>query len=119
MNAAITKAELARLLPEPRSLDDERARGVFLAALRARDAVLATGLPRLFARIWRRLADWYLTERTVAELQALTDRELADIGLTRGDIRRVAAGIAETPPPAPEGAPQRRGAAPHGRLAAA
>ena len=30
--------------------------------------------------------------RTVAQLSQLSDRELADIGLCRADIRRVAAG---------------------------
>ena len=30
--------------------------------------------------------------RTVSELSQLSDRELADIGLDRSDIRRVAAG---------------------------
>ena len=85
MTIAITKAELARLLPEPRSLEVERAQGVFLAALRARDALLATGLPQLLAR----LADHIRARRTASELRALTDRELADIGLNRADIGRV------------------------------
>jgi len=31
-------------------------------------------------------------QRTVSELSQLSDRELADIGLDRSDIRRVAAG---------------------------
>lgn len=36
---------------------------------------------------WRRRAEY---RRTVRELQGLTNRELADIGLTRGEIRQVA-----------------------------
>ena len=31
-----------------------------------------------------------LYHRTVAELNALGDRELADLGIARGDIRRIA-----------------------------
>lgn len=45
------------------------------------------------ASCWRRLADGMAyalatprRRRTVAELSSLTDRELADIGLTRGDV---------------------------------
>ena len=89
MNAALTKAELDRLLPEPRSLETERARGVFQAALRAHGALRITGLPQLFGL----LAERARASRAAAELRALTDRELADIGLTRGDIPSVAAGM--------------------------
>lgn len=92
MNTALTKAELDRLLPEPRSLETEQARGVFLAALRARDALLLTGLPQLFGRLAKRAR----VRRASAELRALTDRELADIGLTRGDIANVVAGKLRT-----------------------
>jgi uncharacterized protein YjiS (DUF1127 family) len=88
MNTAVTKAELDRLLPEPRSFEAEQAHGEFQAALRARDALLFTGLPQLIGR----LAERARVRRAAAELRALTDRELADIGLTRGDIGNVVAG---------------------------
>jgi uncharacterized protein YjiS (DUF1127 family) len=42
--------------------------------------------------IGHRLAAWAERRRTMDELSALTDRDLADIGLTRGDIFRVVAG---------------------------
>lgn len=52
-----------------------------------------TGIHAIFA--WprgyaRRIADWRAVRRTMSELSALTDRELADIGLTRSQIREVA-----------------------------
>ncbi|MCK8787540.1 DUF1127 domain-containing protein [Roseomonas sp. NAR14] len=37
-----------------------------------------------------RLVTWPARARAMAELNELNDRELADIGLTRADIRRVA-----------------------------
>ena len=43
-------------------------------------------------RLRQMLFGWVDTLRTRAELGALNDRELADMGLTRGDIDRVAAG---------------------------
>ena len=35
---------------------------------------------------------WKRYERVVQELSRLSDRELADIGITRGDIDRIASG---------------------------
>ena len=35
---------------------------------------------------------WKRYERVVQELSRLSDRELADIGISRGDIRRIAKG---------------------------
>ena len=44
-----------------------------------------------FARtVASNLRRFHLYHRTVAELNALGDRELADLGITRGDIRRIA-----------------------------
>lgn len=34
--------------------------------------------------------DWHAYRQTVKELSALSNRELADLGLSRGDIRSVA-----------------------------
>jgi uncharacterized protein YjiS (DUF1127 family) len=38
------------------------------------------------------IQNWKRYERVVQELSRLSDRELADIGITRGDIHRIARG---------------------------
>ncbi len=38
-----------------------------------------------------RLADWHTTEQTRKALRKLSDRELEDIGLNRGDIEEITA----------------------------
>lgn len=50
------------------------------------DSALGGYVPTLVAR-WRA---WRSYRATVAALSALTDAELDDIGVTRGDIRAVA-----------------------------
>ncbi len=59
------------------------------------DAVLgvATAVTKLAARLYAPVKAWRIQLRTREELEGLDDRTLADIGLTRGDIRRVAAGL--------------------------
>ncbi len=47
-------------------------------------------LNRLFARLSEHVVRRRLAAQTIAELAALSDRDLADIGLHRGDIRDVA-----------------------------
>ncbi|MBI1245926.1 MAG: DUF1127 domain-containing protein [Alphaproteobacteria bacterium] len=49
---------------------------------------IGAGLKKLFARI----KGWNERRATFLELEALDDRILADIGLTRGEIAQVAAG---------------------------
>jgi uncharacterized protein YjiS (DUF1127 family) len=91
MDTLFTKAEIHRLLPAPRTLDGERAKGIFLAALRARDAVVELG--QLLARAMAPLAAWSARRQSMAELNGLNDRDLQDIGLTRGEIDHVASGV--------------------------
>lgn len=99
MNSRITPAEAALLMPfsagEP--AEAQRIRAVVAEARRARDAALAAhilagfrGLAALVTALRRR-------RETVAELKALSDRELADIGLTRGGIEGAAAAAAPLP----------------------
>ena len=59
------------------------------------DAVIAISnfVTRTAAAIYAPIKAWRIQLRTREELDSLDDRALADIGLTRGDIRRVAAGI--------------------------
>jgi uncharacterized protein YjiS (DUF1127 family) len=52
----------------------------------------STGLTLSLARAAQALSEWSRRRRTEAELKALTDRELADMGLTRGDIGNVIRG---------------------------
>ncbi|HRO10291.1 DUF1127 domain-containing protein [Amaricoccus sp.] len=47
-------------------------------------------VPGLGARIGKWLADYRLYRRTLDELEALSDRELADLGLSRLQIRDIA-----------------------------
>ncbi|RDD70417.1 MULTISPECIES: DUF1127 domain-containing protein [Paracoccus] len=52
----------------------------------------AGGLGQVFARATAMIAAWNNARITRRELARLTDRELSDIGLTRGDIERIARG---------------------------
>lgn len=45
-----------------------------------------TGLMLSLSRAARAVSEWSRRRRTVTELHSLTDRELHDIGLTRGEI---------------------------------
>lgn len=44
----------------------------------------------MFEVLKTRISNWRRYNRTVSELNALTNRELDDLGITRGDISRVA-----------------------------
>jgi uncharacterized protein YjiS (DUF1127 family) len=44
----------------------------------------------MFANIVRFIRDWKRYNRSMIELSRLGDRELADIGISRSDIQRVA-----------------------------
>ena len=52
----------------------------------------STGLTPTLARVAQALSEWSRRRRAAAELKALTDRELADMGLTRGDIGNIVRG---------------------------
>ena len=59
------------------------------------DAVIAVSnfVSKAAAALYAPVKAWRIQLRTREELDSLDDRALADIGLTRGDIRRVAAGL--------------------------
>lgn len=44
----------------------------------------------MFEVLKTRIASWQRYNRTVNELSALSNRELSDLGIARGDIHRVA-----------------------------
>jgi uncharacterized protein YjiS (DUF1127 family) len=73
MNAHTTKAADAFFFPEPRSAS-------------------TTGLMLSLARAASALSEWSRRRRAAAELHALTDRELADIGLTHSEIDHIISG---------------------------
>jgi uncharacterized protein YjiS (DUF1127 family) len=65
-------------------------------AYQARDAAIGAGLRRGFATVGRvlsavgtALVTWPQRRAAYEQLKTLTDRELSDIGLTRGEISRV------------------------------
>jgi uncharacterized protein YjiS (DUF1127 family) len=96
MDARLTERELSRLLPPANFRDAEEREAIRHAAMAARDAAIAEGIRRLargvatgLTAVVRAVANWPSKQRTYAELQSLTDRELADIGLSRGDVSRV------------------------------
>jgi uncharacterized protein YjiS (DUF1127 family) len=44
----------------------------------------------MFEVLKSRITTWKRYNRTVSELQSLTNRELADLGIARSDIMRIA-----------------------------
>ncbi len=46
-------------------------------------------LSSLIRRCWRAFQSWRLRQRSTSNFQNLSDRQLMDIGLTRGDIDSV------------------------------
>jgi uncharacterized protein YjiS (DUF1127 family) len=96
MDARITKEETALLLnlnPTRRAQQIEEIR---LAALRARDEAIGRAIRGAVAKVFRALrsaarfiATFPQRRAVFAQLNALSDRELADIGLTRGDLKHV------------------------------
>ncbi|MBU2961005.1 DUF1127 domain-containing protein [Citreicella sp. C3M06] len=53
---------------------------------------IAAGVNRFFSAVTDMIVEWHEARLTRKSLDALTDRELDDIGLTRGDIEMVARG---------------------------
>lgn len=98
MNSRIIEEQIG-LFPHatPSSLAREaELEAIRLAAVRARDEAIAQGVRRFFHRVGdafvavgQAVMAWPERHRTYENLRALSDRELADIGLTRGDIGRV------------------------------
>ena len=89
---ALSADEVNKIMDEARQLQAEAIRDGFVAAARG-----VASFGRRF-RSWLRLTAASSTEavaarKTYEQLSRLTERELADIGLTRGEIAAVAAGI--------------------------
>jgi uncharacterized protein YjiS (DUF1127 family) len=89
MDARLTQAEAAYLLPQSADPALERTRSLRYAAGAAYEAGLVRSAGQALARLGDALFGWARRARARAELAGLTDRELADVGLTRGEIGRV------------------------------
>ena len=98
MDTLLTKAETALMLPAclPTSRRMAEVERIRLEAQAARDAAIAAALRgavrttfRAFATIGEALRAWPNRLETYNALRALSDRQLHDIGMTRGDIGRV------------------------------
>jgi uncharacterized protein YjiS (DUF1127 family) len=89
MNPRISQAHNpAPMMPVPANQRPMSEIELLRQANEARNAVVISGLQRMVSGF----AGWMQRRRAEAELRALTDRELADIGLTRGDIAFVLRG---------------------------
>jgi len=90
----ITPAEAALMMPSlPRNAEAERIHAIIAEARQARDAELASRVTG-FIRMLRGALTAIRTRRdTVERLRALSDRELADIGMSRGNINMAAAAL--------------------------
>ena len=89
MNPRISQVQNpAPMMPYPANLRQLSEIELLRQANEARNAVIASGLQRMLAGF----AGWMQRRRAEAELRSLTDRELADIGLTRSEIPFVLAG---------------------------
>lgn len=92
MNSRITSAEAALLMPAtPQGPSARRLEFLLAEARRARDEELIRRVAGFFRGIGRVLAAIRHRHETLRQLRALSDRELADIGLNRGNIGAAAA----------------------------
>ena len=86
MSAPISKSDLAFSLPASLSYHSTWDDADYEPAQPQRRAGL---FARVAAPIVARVQVWMARERAVGELSGMSDRDLADIGLTRSDIARV------------------------------
>lgn len=105
----ITPAEAVLMMPTlPRNAEAERIEAIVAQARAARDDAFAERI-RGAARFLRHAVTALRNRReTIEQLRLLTDRELADIGLSRGNI--LAAAQAAAPLPANDHADDRHAA---------
>ena len=64
-----------------------------MSAIETNRSFAVGGVGNVAARIVALVAGWNDTRMTRRELSRLSDRELDDIGLCRGDIERIARGL--------------------------
>lgn len=88
MNARVAKEEMALLLPGALNYSPASSDGARRAAL-ARQAARSGGLSALLRRAVSAFESVRERRQVMAELSALSERELNDVGLTRSDLGRV------------------------------
>ncbi|RMC35072.1 DUF1127 domain-containing protein [Paracoccus alkanivorans] len=64
-----------------------------MSAIETNRSFAVGGLGSVVANLASLIGSWNDTRKTRRELNRLSDRELDDIGLTRGDIERIARGL--------------------------
>ena len=64
-----------------------------MSTIELNNSATVGGVGNVFAKLVSMLAAWNDTRVTRRELGRLSDRELDDIGLCRGDIERIARGF--------------------------
>jgi uncharacterized protein YjiS (DUF1127 family) len=82
MSALTSKSQFAFELPNLTYVDASLEE----AQLRA---PVAPAKPRGFSALIAAFRAWHERQSAINELELMTDRELADIGLSRGDVHRV------------------------------
>lgn len=99
MNSRITPAEAALLMPfsANESRDAQRVRAIVAEARRNRDAFLADRIRGAFHGLRALMTALRRRRETIEQLRALSDRELADIGLNRAGIASAAADAVPLP----------------------
>lgn len=91
MNPRDTQEQIG-LFPATSTPDAVAIQTIRAQALAARDAAIAAmlvGAARAVGRAVLALLSWPRRHATYESLRQMSDRQLADIGLTRGDIARV------------------------------
>lgn len=92
----ITPAEAALLMPgTPRNAEAERIETILAEARQARDVALAERITGFFNTLRAALTAIRTRRETIEQLRTLSDRELADIGLTRGNIPATATALTQ------------------------
>jgi uncharacterized protein YjiS (DUF1127 family) len=86
MNARVAKEEMALLLPASLNFSPAADDGLRLSEA-AHDA--SGSKPGLFRRLAHAFAEFRQRRAVLAELSLLSDRELADIGLSRPELNQV------------------------------
>ncbi|MFC0409227.1 DUF1127 domain-containing protein [Roseomonas elaeocarpi] len=82
MNPNFNQTEASLMMPRAANAETARVQALRQQAMQQSDA----GLGRWFSGLFARLSEGLARRRAMAELQELSDRELADIGLNRAEI---------------------------------